>query len=65
MICKDCLHFDVCKDAPIPNPEYKGAAVDKSKECRHFKNKADFVEEKHGKWERQNGGSGNENKKGN
>lgn len=44
MDCKDCVHFDVCKDATVPNPEYKGPHPDKSKECRHFKNKADFVE---------------------
>ena len=42
MDCKDCVHFDVCKDATVPNPEYKGPRPDKSKECRHFKNKADF-----------------------
>ncbi len=44
MTCKDCVHFDVCRDATIPNTEYKGPVSDKSKECRHFKNKADFVE---------------------
>ena len=44
MLCKDCIHFDVCKDATVPNPEYKGVQPDKSKECRHFKNKADIVE---------------------
>ena len=49
-ICTDCIHFDVCRDATIPNPEYKGPVADKSKECRHFKNKADFEEVKHGRW---------------
>ena len=49
-ICKDCIHFDVCRDATIPNPEYKGTVAEKSKECRHFKNKADFEEVKHGHW---------------
>ena len=49
-ICKDCFHFDVCKDATIPNPEYKGVVADKSKECRYFKNKADVEEVKHGEW---------------
>lgn len=49
-ICKDCIHFDVCRDATIPNLEYKGPVADKSKECRHFKNKADFEEVKHGEW---------------
>lgn len=48
MICKDCLHFDVCKDATVPNPDYKGPQPDKSKECRHFKNKTDYAEVKHG-----------------
>ena len=45
MTCKECLHYDVCKDATVPNPEYKGTQPDKSKECRHFKNKADYAEE--------------------
>ena len=49
-ICKDCFHFDVCKDATIPNPEYKGVVADKSKECGHFINKADFAEVRHGEW---------------
>lgn len=44
MLCKDCLSFDVCKDATIPNPAFIGPRPDKSKECRHFKNKADFIE---------------------
>ena len=44
MLCKDCIHFDVCKDATVPNPEYKGVQPDKSKECRHFKYKANYAE---------------------
>lgn len=50
MICKDCVHFDVCKDATVPNPEYKGVQPDKSKECRGFKNKSDYAEVKNGHW---------------
>ena len=39
MACKDCIHHYVCRDP------YK----DKLK-CADFKNKADFVEVKHGEW---------------
>lgn len=46
MICRDCIHFDVCRNATIPNPAYKGEVEDKSKTCRHFKNKEHFVEVK-------------------
>ena len=43
MICKDCFHFDVCKNATIPNPDYKGAVADKSKECGEFAIKSDYT----------------------
>lgn len=46
MICRDCIHFDVCRNATIPNPAYKGEVEDKSKTCRDFKNKDHFVEVK-------------------
>ena len=42
--CKDCVHYNVC-----------GYHIDEetfmtTEECSHFKNKADFVEVKHGKY---------------
>ena len=40
----DCIHFKVCRDATVPNPAFIGPRPDKSKECRHFKNKVSFVE---------------------
>lgn len=44
MTCKDCVHYNVC-----------GYHIDEetfmtTEECSHFKNKADFVEVKHGHW---------------
>lgn len=43
--CKDCLHFEVCEFndglKKWCNPDYL---------CPHFKNKADYVEVKYGKW---------------
>ena len=41
MTCKDCVHYDICIF------HLKG---DENKECCRFKNKADFVEVKHGYW---------------
>jgi hypothetical protein len=43
MTCKDCVHYDVCYLI-----ETYGA--DDNELCNHFKNKADFVEVKHGEW---------------
>ena len=43
----NCLHCDVCKRAD--SVEYKDAE-DMKADCPHFKNKADFVEVKYGKW---------------
>lgn len=40
--CKDCVHCDVC-DMPIITDGRKNAS-----NCKKFKNKADFVEVKHG-----------------
>ena len=44
MTCKDCVHYNVC-----------GYHIDEetfmtTEECSRFKNKADFVEVKHGEW---------------
>lgn len=44
-ICKDCVHYDACTDW-VPPRELLQAI----KACNKFKNKADFVEVKHGKW---------------
>lgn len=49
MTCKDCVHYNVC-----------GYHIDEetfmtTEECSHFKNKADFVDVKHGVWVRQKG----------
>ena len=44
--CKDCLHYDVCKI--IHFPSMFGLTGDG---CDHFKNKSDFQEVKHGKWD--------------
>ena len=45
--CKDCVHYDACTDW-IPPRELLQAI--KPEGCNKFKNKADFVEVKHGKW---------------
>lgn len=49
MTCKDCLHSPICK---LP---FNETQVDFAQVCHHFKNKADFVEVKHGEWVRQKG----------
>ena len=40
MTCKECIHEKVCV---CPTTE--------ATSCDHFKNKADFVEVRHGEWE--------------
>lgn len=50
-MCKECVHYNVC-----------GYHIDEetfmtTEECSHFKNKADFVEVKHGHWEEVQGGA--------
>jgi hypothetical protein len=42
MTCKDCVHYGVC--------ELLEKSIISSKYCDFFKNKADFVEVKHGEW---------------
>ena len=51
--CEKCIHYDMC------NYEYEHQDTDailtffpNNTECPWFKNKADFVEVKHGKWYR-------------
>jgi hypothetical protein len=39
--CYDCLHYDACSDAG--DSGFSSLKEDVSK-CKHFKNKADFVE---------------------
>ena len=46
MTCKDCVHSPVCRK-PFNTSKTQ---VEFAQVCRHFKNKADFVEFKHGKW---------------
>lgn len=45
---KDCMHSPVCR-LPFNTSETQ---VNFAEECHHFKNKADFVEVKHGEWEK-------------
>ena len=43
--CKDCVHYEVCEDArEFDNYEVYDIICDRAK------NKADFVEVKHGEW---------------
>ena len=45
MTCNDCIHFDACRNLlEAFSPEYKGKSLTFTKACKHFKNKADFVE---------------------
>lgn len=52
MNCKDCAHYDVCdrieKQIVFANSSFEEVINSLIKRCRHFKNKADFVEVKHG-----------------
>ena len=56
MTCKDCVHYDACEEM---YEAYKQDSIDWDRGfddcgfsscCNHFKNKADFVEVKHGRW---------------
>lgn len=49
MTCKDCVHYDVCKEYLIECAEC-GEAERILNPCAKFKNKSDFVEVKHGEW---------------
>lgn len=49
MVCKDCVHDDVCEH--WKNSVFGSDALyPKENDCEHFKNKANFVEVKHGEW---------------
>lgn len=45
--CYDCIHCGACSDAG--DSGFSSLKEDVS-ECKHFKNKADFVEVKRGEW---------------
>jgi hypothetical protein len=54
--CIDCLHFEVCQydeqeraEANL-EPSYRDLSKYIADGCKFFKNKADFVEVKHGWW---------------
>ena len=55
MTCKNCLHYEVCLAVFSSKGMYLGDDAEKMK-C--FKNKADFAEIKHGKWQLHPDGSG-------
>lgn len=48
MTCKDCIYFKRCVVLGVELDMCHDKEADKN--CRHFKNKADFAEVKHGKW---------------
>ena len=54
MTCKDCVHYEVCnrveKQIVFTGSSFEKVINSLIKCCRHFKNKADFVEVKHGYW---------------
>lgn len=45
--CYDCIHCDACSDAG--DGGFSCLKEDVTK-CKHFKNKADYAEVKHGEW---------------
>ena len=47
MTCYNCLHYDACSNAG--DGGFSCLKEDASK-CKYFKNKADYVEVKHGEW---------------
>lgn len=53
MTCKDCVHGVLCTNIGKMFTEIDNVSV--AKACRHFKNKADYTEVKHGEWVRQKG----------
>jgi rRNA maturation endonuclease Nob1 len=56
MTCKDCVHYGICNCdvhfgfSGIQHQDSTSVETD----CGAFKNKADFVEVKHGRWETRN-----------
>lgn len=47
--CKECIHQKSCFNMAF-RCGYKAEALDGAEECEDFKNKADFMEVKHGEW---------------
>lgn len=43
--CGDCIHFESCS---VWNEKFIALRIKRQSVCEHFKNKADFVEVKHG-----------------
>lgn len=52
MTCYDCIHCGACSDAG--DSGFSCLKEDVSK-CNHFKNKADYAEVKHSRWENISG----------
>lgn len=54
MTCKDCIHHDLCFDNGTLFLNYAKGKVKENAEIycpfKHFKNKADYEEVKHGRW---------------
>ena len=51
MTCKDCVHYELCEDWFEQIKEEGIVTGERSQhQCESFKNKADFVEVKHGEW---------------
>lgn len=48
MTCKDCIYFKRCVVLGVELDMRHDKEADKN--CRHFKNKADFAEVKYGEW---------------
>jgi hypothetical protein len=48
MKCKDCIYFKRCVVLGVVLDMKHDKEADKN--CRHFKNKADFMEVAHGEW---------------
>lgn len=59
MTCENCFKFGDClKSGETPHYAEDGCHNDVENRCKHFKNKADYAEVKHGHWIK----SGNEKK---
>ena len=55
MTCKDCIHYDVCEitltdESFTDDTPQELRDIFYPKGCKHFRNKADYAEVKHGKW---------------
>lgn len=48
MTCKDCIYFKRCVVLGVELDMHHNKEAEKN--CRHFKNKADFAEVVHGEW---------------